>query len=250
MSVARSIGIAGLALLLTACMGGGGGGPPGRHGGPPPGFGDDDEDAGPPRPRAQLFLSPSGQPFRAAPGQPYPSAAWFAAADADHDGKLTRAEFRADADAWFKVLDADNDGVVGMPEVTRWEEELVPEIARIASGGGTGMRGGRGMGRGGMPGMGGALGRNELNSRALGAAAFSLINEPHPIRGADTDLDYRVTRAEWRAAADRRFAILDPDGDGVVLATDLKRTPVQFAQEQGGPRSGLRRESVGPGQRR
>jgi Ca2+-binding EF-hand superfamily protein len=225
MSVARSIGIAGLALLAAACSGG-----PGRRG-PPPGFGDED---GPPRPRAQLFISPSGQPFRAPPDQPYPSAAWFAAADADHDGKLTRAEFRADADAWFKVLDADGDGVIGMPEVTRWEEELVPEIARMAmGGGGMGMRGG----------VGGPRGRNELNTRSQGAAAFSLINEPHPIRGADTDVDYKVTRAEWRAAADRRFAILDPDGDGVVLAADLKRTPVQFAQD--GPRSTLRREAVG-----
>ncbi|MBL8556666.1 MAG: hypothetical protein JNL41_20500 [Phenylobacterium sp.] len=243
MNVARSIGIAGLALLVTACMGG----PSGRRG-PPPGFGDEDEGDGPPRPRVQLFVSPSGQPFRAPPGQPYPSAAWFAAADADHDGRLTRAEFRADADAWFRALDADGDGMIGMPEVTRWEEELVPEIARMAMGGGMGMGGGgRGMGRGGM---GGARGRNELNTRAQGAAAFSLINEPHPIRGADSDVDYKVTRAEWRAAADRRFAILDPDGDGVVLAADLKRTPAQFAQEQDAPRSNFRREAVGPGARR
>lgn len=229
MNVARTLGIAGLALLVSACASG-----PPRRGGP--GFGDDDEAGGPRPPRAQLFLSPSGQPFRAPAGQPYPSAAWFAAADADHDGKLTRAEFRADADAWFKTLDADGDGVIGMPEVTRWEEDLVPEIARMAMGGG-------GMGGRMRGGVGGPRGRNELNTRAQGAAAFSLINEPHPIRGADADLDFKVSRAEWRAAADRRFAILDPDGDGMVLAADLKRTPAQFVQE--GPRSNLRREMVG-----
>jgi hypothetical protein len=197
-------GVAALALLAAGCMGGGGG--------PPPGF-DDDEPDGPPRPRVQLFVSPSGQPFRAADDQPYPSAAWFVAADTDHDGRLTRAEFRADADAWLRVLDKDGDGQVGMPEVTRWEEELVPEI----------LRGGRaGMGRQ-------ALSHNQLDSRRDGAAAYSLINEPHPIRGADTDFSMTVSPREWTAAADRRFAILDADGDGTVLVLELKQTPAQFA---------------------
>jgi len=224
MRVSTWVGVVGLALLATACAGG-------PRGGPPPGFGDDEPD-GPPRPRVQLFISPAGQPFRAPPGQPYPVAAWFAAADADHDGRLTRAEFRADADAWFKALDTDGDGLVSMPEVTRWEEELVPEITRGPMGGGGG--GGRRS----------ALGRNELDSRREGAAAYSLINEPHPIRGADADFSMTVSRREWTAAADRRFALLDPDGDGAVLATDLRPTPAQAAL--GGPRpTGPRRPPPG-----
>jgi hypothetical protein len=36
-----------------------------------------------------------------------------------------------------------------------------------------------------------------------------------------------VSRAEWRAAADRRFALLDRDGDGVIALADLPQTPVQ-----------------------
>jgi len=187
--------------------------------GPPPGF-DDDQTDGPSRPRVQLFISPGGQPYRAPAGQPYPVTAWFAAADADHDGRLARAEFRADAEAWFTVLDTDGDGLVSMPEVSRWEEELVPEVTRGSLGGGGRRRA--------------ALGRNELNSRREGAAAYSLINEPHPIRGADADFSMTVSRREWTAAADRRFAILDPDGDGAVLATDLRPTPVQAAL--GGPK--------------
>lgn len=226
MGAARAIGMVGLALLAASCMGG-----PSRRAGPPPGFGGDDED-GPPRPRVQLFISPSGQPFRAPGDQPYPSAAWFAAADRDHDGRLTREEFRADADGWFNVLDVDADGSVDLPEVTRWEEELVPELTRTALGGG-------GFGRG-------ARGRNELNTRSQGAAAFSLINEPHPIRGADADFDFKVTRAEWRAAADRRFALLDPDGDGMILAGDLKQTPAQVVRDES---KSMFRERVGPGRR-
>jgi Ca2+-binding EF-hand superfamily protein len=208
------IGLAALALLASGCASGGGG-----RGGPPPGF--DDEAEGPPRPRVQLFISPSGQPFRAPGDAPYPSAAWFAQADADHDGRLTRAEFRADAEAWFKVLDANGDGQISMPEVTRWEEELVPEILRGGGGGG-----GAGMRRQ-------ALSRNQLDSRRDGAAAYSLINEPHPIRGADADFSMSVSAREWTAAADRRFAILDADGNGAILATELKLTPAQVMRANG-----------------
>lgn len=205
MRVKTGIGVGMLALLCAGCMGGG----------PPPGFGDDDEDRdGPPVPRAQLFISPAGQPFRAPPGQPYPVAAWFAAADANHDGRLTRDEFRADAEAWFKVLDVNADGRIDMPETTRWEEELVPEITRVAVGGGP-------------PDRRGAIGRNELNTGRQGAAPYSLINEPHPIRGADTDFSFSVSAAEFRAAADRRFALLDVDGDGAIALIDLRPTLVQ-----------------------
>ncbi|WP_293902931.1 EF-hand domain-containing protein [Phenylobacterium sp.] len=222
MRVKAAIWIVGLALLCVACAGG-----PDERRGRRGGFGSDDEEGGPPRQRTQLFISPSGQPFRAPPGQPYPVAAWFAQADSNHDGKLTRDEFRADADAFFKVLDVDGDGQISMPEVTRWEEVLVPEIAREAMGGG----GAGGLGGGGRS----PAGRNEINTRAQGAAAYSLINEPHPIRGADTDFSMSVSRAEWRAAADRRFALLDQDGDGVVLLSDLRPTP---AQGRGGKGAG------------
>lgn len=197
-----------------------------------------EEPRGPPPPRAQLFLSPAGQPFRAPPGQPYPIAAWFAAADADHDGRLTRDEFRAEADAWFKVVDADGDGQLGMIEARRWEEELVPEISRDALGGGGPMM----MGRRGPP------GRNQVDHRRQGAAAYSLINEPHPVRGADSDFSMSISTREWRAATDRRFAILDPDGDGAVLAMELKPTPAQAAPKpdrERRPPIGLRKPSSG-----
>lgn len=220
------IGLLGLTLVLAGCSGG-------PKGGPPPGFGFGDEDRdGPPQPRTQLFISPSGQPFRAPGDKPYPVAAWFAEADANHDGRLTRDEFRADADRWFKALDVDSDGQISMPEVTRWEEELVPEITRSGLGmTGASARGGRGGGAGG-------------GTRLQGAGAYSLINEPHPIRGADADFSFGVSKAEWRAASDRRFALLDVDGDGVLLLTDLRPTPVQ---SMGAGRGGKSPAGKGPG---
>jgi hypothetical protein len=187
------------------------------------------EEPGPPRPREQLFVSPAGQPFRAPPGAPYPVAAWFAQADADHDGRLTRAEFRADADAWFKVVDQDANGLVGMIEAQRWEEELVPEISRDPMGSAIGRRG--------------PPKRNELDTRRQGAAAYSVVNEPHPVRGADADFSMTVSPREWTAATDRRFAVLDPDGDGVVLAIELKPTPAQASK--GSPPKPERRPPIG-----
>jgi Ca2+-binding EF-hand superfamily protein len=176
------------------------------------------EPPGRPPPRAQLFISPSGEPFRAAPGQPYPSAAWFAQADSDRDGRLTRDEFRADAEAWFKVVDRDGDGKLDMNEAGRWEEELVPEMSADPMGSGIRRRG--------------PPGRNQLDTRRQGAAAYSLVNEPHPIRGADADFSMSVSVREWRVATDRRFAVLDIDGDGVVLAVDLGMTPAQLGDRR------------------
>lgn len=225
------IALVGAALVASSCAGG-------RTGGPPPGFGDDDDGDAPPRPRAQLFISPAGQPFRAPAGAPYPVSTWFAQADADHDGRLTRDEFRADADLWFKALDVDGDGQVSMPEVSRWEEELVPEITRS----GLGMRG--------ASDRRGAPRRNTVDTRLQGAAAYSLINEPHPIRGADSDFSFGVSRAEWRAASDRRFALLDVDGDGVLRLADLKPTPAQaMAGTRPGKRSDPRPPALGQSRR-
>lgn len=198
--------VAALALLCTACA----------SAGPPPGFDDEDPEDGTAPPRSQLFISPAGKPFRAAPGRPYPVADWFAEADQGRDGILTQDELRADSEAWFRSLDVNSDGLIDMPEVSRWEEDLVPEITRAPQPGAD------------RPGdRTRALGRNELNTSRQGAGPYSLINEPHPIRGADTDFSYSVSNAEFQAAADRRFSLLDADGDGKVALGDLRRTLVQ-----------------------
>ena len=208
MVMKNGILVAALALLCAACA----------SAGTPPDFDDEDPEDGPRPPRAQLFISPAGKPFRAAPGQPYPVADWFADADRDRDGTLTRDELRADSEAWFRSLDVNTDGLIDMPEVSRWEEDLAPEITRSP-------RGGSGNPRDRTT----ALGRNELNTHRQGAGPYSIINEPHPIRGADTDFSYSVSALEFRAASDRRFSLLDADGDGKVVLGDLRRTLVQGA---------------------
>lgn len=97
-------------------------------------------------------------------------------------------------------------------------------------GGGTGGggMGGGGMGGGGMdvdgPGGGDSPRRASSSrnfSRLEGAARYSLINEPQPVRGADLNLDWKVTAEEWAKAASRRFALLDPKETGKLVLADL-----------------------------
>jgi Ca2+-binding EF-hand superfamily protein len=225
-----------LLLTLAACASdhprGHGGGGPGGPGGPP---------------RARLFISPSGEPFRGEDGL----GRWLAQADTNHDGAVTLAEFRADAEHSFKFLDTNGDGVIDGFEMQHYEREIVPEIgvmtfdeapaakARPSGGGGRsgGGRGGRGGGMGGGGhggGRGGGSGSDE-NSSALaqqqstrvpaagreGAARYSLINEPEPIAAADANLDGKVTLAEWMAITDRRFARLDHDKSGRLTKESL-----------------------------
>jgi hypothetical protein len=205
-----------LTLLLAALAACAGPGSPDR-------FGRHDPDADPFDRRLRLFISPSGEPFRAEPGGPRPLPAWFARADRNGDGGLDRAEFRADAEAFFTRLDADRDGVVDGFEVSAYETEVVPEILpdhlalrrRPRAGDQTGepirlqteARGGRG-----------DFGGINLD----GALPFGLLGEPHPIMAADADISRSVTRAEFTAITDERFTRLDTAGAGVLRLAALE----------------------------
>nr|WP_243843261.1 EF-hand domain-containing protein [Sphingomonas vulcanisoli] len=200
----------------------------------------------------RLFISPMGEPFRDSPDN---AAAWFAQADADHDGRLTLAEFRADALRFFATLDTDHDHEIGPEEIDHYEQVIAPETA---SGGGFGdgaprsggQQGGghRGGGRGGMGGghgggmggggrgggMGGgaspdsASGSDHPSAPAFdpskqGAARFSYLALPEPVIAADTDFNRGVSEQEFLAAASRRFALLDPNHDGIITFDELPK---------------------------
>ncbi|MCI3134355.1 hypothetical protein MQH10_19190, partial [Phenylobacterium aquaticum] len=75
------------------------------------------------------------------------------------------------------------------------------------TGGGMGGHGGMGGPGGGMDGEGPGGGDSPRRatssrnfSRLEGAARYSLINEPQPVRGADLNLDWKVTAEEWAKA--------------------------------------------------
>jgi hypothetical protein len=202
-----------------------------------------------------IFISPAGKPYRARPNEPYPVAQWFAEADANHDGKLTREEMEADAAAFFHTLDTNHDGVIDGFEVQTYEQTVAPEILpRIEN-----LRAGEGFDpnvdladqrnserqipsgqrRGGFQ-MGQPRGaKGETGTQ--GAAVYSLINQPEPVAAADADFDGKVTLAEFEAAADRHFEILDTKQQGYLTLAGLPKTPIQDAIEKAAKRRAAER---------
>lgn len=195
----------------------------------------------------QVFVSPMGEPFRADMSAAYPVAAWFAGADSNHDGRLTEAEFQADADRFFKRLDADGDGMIDGLEVQTYEREIAPEIlpsvGRLRSGEGQNeglFRPGGGARRGGGRNRGGddapQQRRVEAADRsAQGAGLYGFFQEPEPVSSADANFDGRVAIDEWRAKAARAFKRLDKTGAGYLILGGLPKTPQQEAIDKRRP---------------
>jgi hypothetical protein len=167
-------------------------------------------------------------------GAPYPVVDWFAEADSNHDGRISRDEFRADFEAFFRRLDTSRDGVVDGFETTDYERLIVPEIltdidpSQLAGpAGGPGGPGARGPG---------APRPAAAQPKLQGADAYSLLDLPEPVTAADEDFDSKITLKEFMAAADRRFDMLDPKGLGYLTLDTLPHTPAQIALEGRKPR--------------
>lgn len=177
--------------------------------------------------RQQIFIAPSGEPFRAPASAPYPVADWFARADADHDGKLTEAEFVADFLKFFGNLDADHNGFIDSAELDRYETEMAPELHTSSFAGDW------------APASSDEGGDSEVgqNHRALGsymgadnpqgAGRFDLLRIPEPVASMDVALNGRINRQEAQDAAEYRFSLLDTQHHGYLALTDLPETFVQ-----------------------
>ncbi|MFT3976378.1 MAG: EF-hand domain-containing protein [Sphingomonas bacterium] len=233
------------ALLLGACATDRP--PPPRHHGAPRGDGEPH----------YLFISPMGEPFRMA----QPEKAWFAGADANHDGRIDRAEFRADALRFFHVLDRNNDGEIDPDEIDVYETRIAPEIrVRDTGGGGRGSMppggghgghsGGGGRHGGGFGGGGGRFGggggegatsgssQRPARQQAQGAARWSYIALPEPVTAADANFNRGVDVNEFMLAADQRFMLLDRNSDGILTPGELPAIDTRMRGGFGGPRSG------------
>jgi hypothetical protein len=200
-----------------------------------------------PKPLTQLFISPMGEPFRAAKGDPYPSAAWFKQADRGDKGYVTLDDFKADAERFFKVLDKDGDGVLDESEINVYETRVAPEVNtnvteasnmgdpnkidweqyRNADGSPAEVRVDGASLVGGDHDNDWKRARNMIASRR-GAGIFGFIDEPEPVRAADTNIDFRITFKEWMAAATKRFGMLDFKHDGKLTLETLPKTPFQL----------------------
>jgi Ca2+-binding EF-hand superfamily protein len=244
-------------------------------------------DAGADRGPMRLFVSPMGEPFRSPRDGPSPVDLWFNGADTNHDGALSRAEFRADAQRFFELLDRQHDGEIDPDDIEYYETVLLPEI-RVGSfvggspggGGGGGHRGGRGGHRGGGGGGGGGYGGGDVggghggsghfagadgdsgqeeegsepskapayDSVKQGAARFSFFDYPEPVVAADRDFNRGISPDEFQAAADSRFDALDTNGDGMIKRAELPRfDPPTAGPHRGGSHHGGRRGGGGGG---
>lgn len=158
------------------------------------------------------FISPMGEPFRS-DDKLSGAEHWFAQADADHDGRLTRLEFRADAARFFATLDTDHDGVIGPNELEHYETDVAPEVIVVSTYGD--------MSKATTDSDGKVI--PPPYPTRLGAGRFGYLAAPEPVAAADANLDRGVTTAEFAQAADSRFKLLDRNGDGAIVRAELPR---------------------------
>lgn len=186
-------------------------------------------------PRRQLFVAPSGEPFRASAEAPYPVADWFARANTSRDGKLTEAQFTADFVAFAATLDRDHDGTIDSAELQNYETNILPEVH--ASDFGSAHGGDGGHGAGGWGGDHARHGGDDGGSDSgrpkppQGAARFGLLPLPEPVAAMDTELRGRITRQAVLAAAYERFAQLDTAHRGYLVLAELPKTWTQTRRE-------------------
>ena len=170
----------------------------------------------PPPSYPRLFISPSGEPFRGK-GDEDQMLRWFRQADADHDGKLTRAEYMAEFMAYFDVLDQNKDGELGPDDIGVYEHKILPEVQMSAAA------------------YNDAYNENYDNDgnpipapeQPGGAAFFSFFGAPEPLLVMDTNFNRGVSRLEYSAAAVRSWRLLNPNGKPWLLLSDLPKTRAQ-----------------------
>lgn len=144
---------------------------------------------------------------------------WLTASDSDKDGALSLAEAFADADSLLAEIDASRDGYLTAIEIEAWRGRIAPEayadrkLRQQPGSGGDDMTPGGGKKRGGSPEDGNTAAARRLDS--------GFRAQPDPIMAADTNLDFRVDKAELEARVKSRFDTLDTDHNGRLSADEL-----------------------------
>jgi len=185
--------------------------------------------------RMQTFIAPSGEPFRRPGDEPYPVAAWFAAADKNGDGKLDLAEFTADFMRFFDQLDLDHDGAIDGTERAHYENEIAPETLgsswslsarRDEEAEDVDFGSGDDQGASTLK-----KAKPRYGSNPVGAARFDLLGLPEPVAAMDIQVRGRISRSVAQEVARQRFAALDEQHLGYL---SLETLPPSYAEGGGG----------------
>lgn len=183
--------------------------------------------------RSSVYVSLMGEPFRTNDAGEDPFDQWFALADEDGNGAVSRLEFRSDAEAFFARLDTNEDKVIDADEMREYEH-LAPGRTRAAAGGAQ-ARGAasdriKGPGelereKGHVPVVadGTAPSISRVPKGGNGSSTIA-ANTPQPVAMADLNIDRRVTLDEFIRTASNRFTRYDQDQDGRLTAKELAGT--------------------------
>lgn len=190
------------------------------------------------------FVSPMGEPYRARTVTDDTLADWFARVDRNHDGTISADEMVADAERFFATLDTSHDGQIDPDELAQYEWEIAPEIQVMSK---TRRAPGQpapkaltpaplddqldGRPRRQSEALDGSLG---IGGALQGAARYGLLNMPEPVAAADADFNRAISLAEFRAAAQARFQLLDSAHQGRVTLAELEA--IRSAQLDGSHR--------------
>lgn len=179
----------------------------------------------------RIFLSPMGQPFQGEDGM----QAWITAADTDHDGKVSLAEFAADASAFFARVDANQDQSLTSVESTALLQREAPQVLSPDYAGPPidphqgppGRQHRASDDRPDNPSNGESLiwrhpGPARHVASLSGAGRFGLFDVGDSVMSCDTDFSGRVTVQEFSVCAARRFSEIDADHDGAITIEEAR----------------------------
>lgn len=189
-----------------------------------------------PQGRQQVFVAPSGEPFRVYGDVAYPVANWFAAADANGDGKLDSAEFTGDFLRFFDTLDVNHDGAIDSIEKERYENTVAPETLGGSWNGrrdpdaneewASGFSDDVSLPQVDRP-------KRSRGQAPIGAARYDLLGLPEPVAAMDLELRGRISRSAASEVARLRFNQLDTAHRGYLTLDTLPQTP---SESRGGRR--------------
>lgn len=150
-------------------------------------------------PVQRQIVSPNGEPLGRAEGTTRCEErleAWFLRVDQNRDGRLSENEWLADADAWFVRIDADRDEFVTVSELTLIRRSIDPAEPAPPS-----------------------------QTASRGRSPTIIDRSPDPVMAADTNLDFRVSAAEFRLLSEKRYALKAREGapDRMIIMAECRR---------------------------